>query len=144
MDLVPFLNIAVTCAVFQSAGILPISKDLLYSTLRGSPRVWQSSTSTLGGILSGPWALSLFNLPSFSVTAAGVTLISDKVIPWELPPSCRNGTLSSIFSRVKTLAKNALRVFAFSSLVTVLAYVVVRSRFYESSQAMPTYRSYFD
>ena len=45
--------------------------------LSGIPSGTLSFFSTLGGILSGPCALSLFNLFSSLVTASGVTLNSD-------------------------------------------------------------------
>ena len=50
--------------------------DLLNNMLSGVPSCMQSSSSTLGGILSGPCALFLFNLLSLSVIDAGIIGIS--------------------------------------------------------------------
>ena len=69
----PFLGTGVMRAVFQLAGILPVSIHWLYNTAKGSDRALAQCLSINGENPSGPGDLDTFNLEnSLSTVVVGI------------------------------------------------------------------------
>ena len=87
---------AVIAAFFQSQGMDPFSIELLNSIVRGTYRNFWSSSSTLGGILSGPSDSVGLSALSLLKTDAGVMTTSGKHTPSELLAQSCAGILSNV------------------------------------------------
>ena len=102
----------VISAFFQSQGMDRFSIELLNSIVKGIYRNFWSSSSTLGGILSGPSDLVGLSVLSLSKTAAGVMTTSGKHTPSELLAQFSAGILSNV-SFLKTEEKINLMLVIF-------------------------------
>ena len=89
---------AVISTFFQSQVIEPFSIELLNSIVKGKHRNFWSSSSTLGGILSGPSELVGLSVLSLLKTAAGemTTSVKHHQTPSELLAQFSAGILSNV------------------------------------------------